>query len=316
MKRTLPCTRQKGHAKQNDHGADEHNERRLRSYEPLNEESCSEGRSRSVTQLSGNSQTSPEPDKRGSPPKSRSGDGNGVPRQDLQTILTTDGTEKEVDPRVLLWWSMKVDKLIKLASSPRYRGLPDCPELNENAQRPIIEWLCKCDSITAGLTPDPPEPPPIISTIDTTPNAAQKKRIATEEKKYLKWSHEQLVSLARQRSYTISTGTRDALPHTTGYLAHWLASWDVLLSDREKKWWVGDGKELEVKAFSAGYRGMSKKYTIIAWLVERGKDLDVTPKELKLTRSRRHHKQKTGKRKTDEPEERVYRGRMKRSRGS
>ncbi|KAG4430063.1 hypothetical protein IFR05_014453 [Cadophora sp. M221] len=316
--RTSPRLGQKDRAKQNDHAADEHNRRRLRSYEPSNEESGSEGRSRSATQLSGNSQTSPEPDKGESPPKNRNKNGNGVPRQDLQTVYRDKtNTRQIIDPRPLQWWLMDDHKLIDHARSRGYTLFPNRPKLSHKARKAIIKWLKDRESITAGITPDPPERPLIISTVDTTPNTAQKQHIATEEERYLKWSHGRLASLARQRSYTISTGIRDELPQTTEYLAHWLASWDVLLSDREKQWWASNGRELGAKAFSQGYKGINKKYAIIAWLVERGEDLDVKPKELKNSQwIRRPPKQKTRKRKTKGPEEGGFRGSVKRLKSS
>ena len=43
-------------------------------------------------------------------------------------------------------------------------------------------------------------------------------------------------------------------------MANWLASWDVLKSDREKKWWLGDGIDLVNRVKVMGYQGPPKKY--------------------------------------------------------
>ena len=51
-------------------------------------------------------------------------------------------------------------------------------------------------------------------------------------------------------------------------MAAWLATWDVLKSEREKKWWLGDGIDLVNKAKAMGYQGTAnpKKYDVIIWL--------------------------------------------------
>ncbi|RMZ75811.1 hypothetical protein DV737_g5112, partial [Chaetothyriales sp. CBS 132003] len=60
-------------------------------------------------------------------------------------------------------------------------------------------------------------------------------------------------------------------------LANWLAGWDVLKSEREKKWWLGDGIDLVNKAKAMGYQGApnSKKYDVIVWLRSTPEDVEL-----------------------------------------
>ncbi|KAI9049540.1 hypothetical protein LZ554_006568 [Drepanopeziza brunnea f. sp. 'monogermtubi'] len=48
----------------------------------------------------------------------------------------------------------------------------------------------------------------------------------------------------------------------------------VLKSEREKKWWLGDGLDLVNKAKAIGYEGSSKKYDVILWLRNTPEEVD------------------------------------------
>ena len=81
------------------------------------------------------------------------------------------------------------------------------------------------------------------------------------------WSAGNLLALCMQRSYQLLKDSKGKLPgKSIAAMAKWCASWDVLKSEREKRWWLGDGIELVNRAKAMGYQGPSKKYEVILWL--------------------------------------------------
>jgi hypothetical protein len=93
--------------------------------------------------------------------------------------------------------------------------------------------------------------------------------IDSKEMKYRMWSAANLLALCMQRSYQLLKDSKGKLPgKSIAAMAKWsgCASWDVLKSERENRWWLGDGIELVNRAKAMGYQGPSKKYEVILWL--------------------------------------------------
>lgn len=82
-----------------------------------------------------------------------------------------------------------------------------------------------------------------------------------------------------QRSYyLLKDSNGKLLSKSIVAMANWLAAWDVLKSEREKKWWLGDGIDFVNKAKVMEYQGPSRKYETIVWLrsTPEASEVDVT----------------------------------------
>jgi hypothetical protein len=176
-------------------------------------------------------------------------------------------------------WAMSFEELYQHAKSKHFG------DGRKTGRIRIIQWLCKKEGITPYVAPS------IIPPVDTTdkdstmpvlrptgavahPEAilqtsdpALQLLIDEKEMKYQTWSAANLLTLCMQRSYQLLKDSKGKLPgKSIAAMAKWCASWDVLKSEREKSWWLGDGIELVNRAKAMGYQGPSKKYEVILWL--------------------------------------------------
>lgn len=187
-----------------------------------------------------------------------------------------------MSPQEAKWWAMSFEELYQHAKSKEYgkRG----KESRKSGRVQIIKWLCKKEGIQPYKAPTvtPTNTTPIIDSpairntgavshpeaILRTSNPVLQRQIDEEEEKYKEWSAAGMRELAMQRSYQLLKDSHGNLPSKSKKaMANWLASWDVLKGEREKKWWLGDGIDLVNKAKAMGYQGAStKKYDVILWL--------------------------------------------------
>lgn len=192
------------------------------------------------------------------------------------------------------WWAMSFEELLQHARSKRH-GNPDAPR-RKSGRTKIIKWLCEIEGIkpfsAAPLrnSPDEESTPVVESAPVTTesgaiahPEAVLRTtdpelliQIEAAEANYKTWTAVALLDLAMKRSYQLLKDSSGKLPSKSiATLSRWLASWDVLKSEREKKMWLGDGIDLVNKARAIGYKGGSKKYEVILWMRGVPEDLDL-----------------------------------------
>ncbi len=205
--------------------------------------------------------------------------------------LTTSMSQQEI-----AWWAMSFEELYQCARNKRYQvaGLPR----RKNGRARIIKWLCETEGITPYIAASllaSVEPSPVISSANLRPTGAishpeailrtrdpgLQKQIDEAEKAYKTWPAADLLTLSMQRSYQLLKDSNGKLPSKSiSAMANWLAAWDVLKSDREKKWWLGDGIDLVNKAKAIGYEGPSRKYDVIVWLRTTPEEVDAEIKEI------------------------------------
>ncbi|KAF8864995.1 hypothetical protein BDZ45DRAFT_736633 [Acephala macrosclerotiorum] len=174
-------------------------------------------------------------------------------------------------PREKMWWSMT---LTNYTSLPRARILEGGKE-GRKAGRIHIKWLCQREGITPYVAPT--VTPAVEATIAITP--IYNGLINKAEDVYKKWPAAELLELAMQRSYyLLKDSNGKLLSKSIVAMANWLAAWDVLKSEREKKWWLGDGIDFVNKAKVMEYQGPSRKYETIVWLrsTPEASEVDVT----------------------------------------
>lgn len=157
----------------------------------------------------------------------------------------------------------------------------------------IIKWLCEKQGIRQFVAPSR-TPPVDAAPVDRRPairdtgavshpeailrtsDPELQTRIELAEAAYRTWPAAALLDLAMRRSYQLLKDSSGKLPSkSVAALSAWLAAWDVLKSEREKKWWLGDGIDLVNKAKAIGYEGSSKKYHVILWLRNTPEEVDV-----------------------------------------
>jgi hypothetical protein len=195
--------------------------------------------------------------------------------QRTQTSIPTASMSKEEAEL----WAMSFEELYQHAKSKHFG------DGRKTGRIRIIQWLCKKEGITPYVAPSitPPvetagkditmpvlrptgavaHPEAILQTSDP----ALQLLIDEKEKNYHTWSAANLLALCMQRSYQLLKDSNGKLPgKSIAAMAKWCASWDVLKSEREKRWWLGDGIELVNRAKAMGYQGPSKKYEVILWL--------------------------------------------------
>jgi hypothetical protein len=195
--------------------------------------------------------------------------------QRTQTAVPTASMSKEVSEL----WAMSFEELYQHAKSKHFG------DGRKTGRIRIIQWLCKKEGITPYVAPSiiPPVETagkdimmPVIrptgavahpEAILQTSDPALQLLIDEKEKNYHTWSAADLLTLCMQRSYQLLKDSKGKLPgKSIAAMAKWCASWDVLKSEREKGWWLGDGIELVNRAKAMGYQGPSKKYEVILWL--------------------------------------------------
>jgi hypothetical protein len=178
------------------------------------------------------------------------------------------------------WWAMSFEELYQHAKSKNFGKTRK--ESSKSGRIRIIKWLCEKEGITPYVAPSiTPKATPVIArptlrptgaishpeAILRTSDPALQRLIDEGEKKYREWTADDLLALAKQRSYTLLKDSNGKLPSKSiSAMANWHAAFDVLKSPREKKWWLGDGIDLCNKAKAMGYQGPSKKYDVIVWL--------------------------------------------------
>lgn len=210
-------------------------------------------------------------------------------------------------PQERIWWAMSFEELYQYAQKKNFGKAGK--ESRKSGRVKMIKWLCEKEGITPyvaapSVTPIVSNPAPIAegstraiphpeATLRTSDPALQRS-IKSAETKYREWVSEDLLALAMQRSYQLFKDSKGKLPsRSRAALSYWLAAWDVLKTDREKKWWLGDGIDLVNKAKAMGYQGPSRKYDVIVWLrttPEESEDVvaavaEPTPNKLPLKRT-------------------------------
>jgi len=187
------------------------------------------------------------------------------------------------------WWAMSFEDLFLHAREKSF-GKSD-KESRKSGRVRIIQWLCKKNGITPYTAPSitptvTSETIPAIArstgaishpeAILWTTDPALQLQINKAEAQYLLQPTADLITLAMSRSYQLLKDSQGKLPSKSkAAIANWLASWDVLKSEREKGWWVGDGIDLANKAKAMGYKGSVKKYDVIVWLRSTPEDLEI-----------------------------------------
>ncbi|EKD18979.1 uncharacterized protein L3040_008566 [Drepanopeziza brunnea f. sp. 'multigermtubi'] len=194
------------------------------------------------------------------------------------------------------WWAMSFEELFQYARE-YYRtqghAARGAPRWKSGRVR-IIKWLCDNHGIRQYVAPSRParvddDAPPVDQSPVVRPTGAishpeailrtsdpeLQQKIAQAAAGYRKWPATALVELAMQRSYQLLKDSHGKLPSkSVAAISDWLAAWDVLKSEREKKWWLGDGIDLVNKAKAIGYEGSSKKYDVILWLRNTPEEVD------------------------------------------
>ncbi|CZR60407.1 uncharacterized protein PAC_10303 [Phialocephala subalpina] len=201
--------------------------------------------------------------------------------QDQHGTQPAATTHSSMTPQEKLWWSMTFEELYQHAQSKNFgKG---GKEGRKAGRIRIIKWLCQKERIRPYIAPITPvveatttiarpilRPTGAIShpeAILRTSDPDLQELIKEAEAKYKKWPAADLLALALQRSYQLLKDSNGKLPSKSiAAMAIWLASWDILKSEREKKWWLGDGIDLVNKAKAMGYQGPSRKYEVIVWL--------------------------------------------------
>lgn len=205
-------------------------------------------------------------------------------------VITTTTTQVSMTPKEKAWWAMNFEELFQHARQKNF-GKSE-KESRKSGRIRIIRWLCEKEGITPYVAPTmrtivaPPEPKVVRETgaishpeaILRTSDPELQRAIDAAERKYKEWVHADMLELAMQRSYQIFKDSQGKMPsRSKSVLANWLAAWDVLKSDREKRWWLGDGIDLANKAKAMGYKGPPnpKKYDVILWLRNTPEDAEV-----------------------------------------
>jgi hypothetical protein len=209
----------------------------------------------------------------------------------------TPTTHPSMTPQEKTWWAMSFEELYQLAKRKRF-GKGQTKDGRKSGRVYIIKWLCKDAGITPYVAPSvaptveaslinmplPVRPNGAIShpeAILRTSDPALQCLINDAEKKYRQWSAAALLGEAMQRSYQLLKDSKGKLPSKSiAAMANWLAAWDVLKSDREKRWWLGDGIDLVNKAKAMGYQGSTKKYDVIVWLRSTPEESDAVVAEV------------------------------------
>lgn len=210
--------------------------------------------------------------------------------QNAQTVPN----HPSMSPQETSWWAMTFDDLYRHA---KLQGFGKGHDGRKSGRLRIIKWLCEHEGITPYVAPlTTPASTPAITrpnlrstgaishpeAILRTHDPALQRQIELEKKVYLQQKLPDLLELAMSRSYQLLKDSQGKLPaKSKAALANWLAGWDVLKSEREKRWWVGDGIELVNKAKAMGYKGSSRKYDVIVWLRATGEEAETEVKEVK-----------------------------------
>jgi hypothetical protein len=207
------------------------------------------------------------------------GTSEGVKQNGPSSITETKGPS--MTSQESKWWAMSFDDLYQLVKSQGFSK--EDKNGRKSGRIKMIKWLCKQAGITPYVAPSVPaaETTAVIASpvvrrtgavshpeaILRTTDPVLQGMIDEEEAKYATWRANDLLELAMERSYQLLKDSHGKLPSKSiKAMSNWLASWDVLKSDREKKWWLGDGIDLVNKAKAMGYQGSSKKYDVIVWL--------------------------------------------------
>lgn len=103
-----------------------------------------------------------------------------------------------------------------------------------------------------------------------TTDPDQNKLIRAREQAYLEQPYEYVLGRVTRFSYgTLLSSDRSPPPTTLAVMAKWYAAFVVLKSDREKKWWAGDGLHLANIAKALGLQncqGNPPKPEVIAFM--------------------------------------------------
>jgi len=186
----------------------------------------------------------------------------------------TATTSPSMTQKETMWWAMSFEELYQHARENGF-GRVDS-EGRKSGRVRIIKWLCAKEGIKPYVAPSiTPKGEPTTAASPTirvngaishpeailrTSDPALQRLIDEAEKKYRQWKAADLLDLSMTRSYQLLKDSNGKLPSKSiASMANWLASWDVLKSPREKRWWLGDGIDLVNKAKAMGYQGPSKK---------------------------------------------------------
>ena len=243
-----------------------------------------------------------------------------------QNVVQT-ATPPSMTPQEKAWWAMSFEELYQHAHSKDF-GKKKSQSRKDGRVR-IIKWLCAKEGITPYVAPSIAPTTPATATVRPTvrptgaishPEAILRtsdpdlqRRIDTLESRYRTWTQADLTALAMQRSYQLLKDSHGKLPsRSVAALANWHAGWDVLKSEREKKWWLGDGIDLVNKAKAMGYQGPpnSKKYDVIVWLRSTPEDAELNVAE-EVAEPTPNKNSNPAKRKAGEAAQRVSKRRAK-----
>lgn len=250
----------------------------------------------------------------------------------LPQNVVQKATHPSMTPQEKAWWAMSFDELYQHAYSKGFGKRKH--QSRKDGRVRIVKWLCAKEGITPYVAPSIAPTTPATATVRRTvrptgaishPEAILRtsdpdlqRQIDAAEARYRTWTHADLTALAMQRSYQLLKDSHGKMPsRSVAALANWLAGWDVLKSEREKKWWLGDGIDLVNMAKAMGYQGPpnAKKYDVIVWLRSTPEDaeLDVAGEVAEPTPNKNSN---PAKRKAGEEAQRVSKRPAKGSRRS
>lgn len=197
-------------------------------------------------------------------------------------------TRPSMSPTEQALWAMSFEDLFEHAKSKGFGRTKK--ESRKSGRVRIIKWILQKEGVVPYIAPRDtnssapgtipsnatsrtlnangavPHPEAVLQTLDPV----LQRQIDVVKIQYLTCTYEELLALAMQRSYQLFKDNAGKMPsRSRGALVNWLASWDVLKSDREKRWWLGDGIDLVNRAKAMGFEGggaATKKYDVIVWL--------------------------------------------------